>query len=249
MRLAIDAGNTRVKWAFGRGGAQAVEHRGRDLRALLFQSWGDQPWPEAVHVASVAGEAVSEAIRAAVQDCWPGVPLVFLASRAECCGVRVAYARPERFGVDRLAALVAAHAREAGNPVVVVDAGTAVTVDAIDARGRHLGGLIMPGLRLLREGLLGGTAAGGAVRDGVPAVASGGILQACTEDCVAVGARCMFVGGVLRAIDTACGEAGVGARLYLTGGDAAILAAALGRMHAVRPDLVLEGVARMAQVG
>ncbi|MFZ5467211.1 MAG: type III pantothenate kinase [Pseudomonadota bacterium] len=249
MRLAIDAGNTRVKWAFGQAVAQAVEHRGRDLRALLRQSWVDQPRPEAVHVASVAGETVGEAIRAAVQDCWPGVPLAFLVSRAECCGVQVAYARPERFGVDRLAALVAAHAREAGNPVVVVDAGTAVTVDVIDARGRHLGGLIMPGLRLLRECLLGGAAAVGAVRGGVPAVASDGILQAGTEAGVAAGARCMFVGGALRAIDAASGEAGVGASLYLTGGDAAILAESLGRMHVVRPDLVLEGVVLMAQAG
>jgi type III pantothenate kinase len=248
MRLAIDAGNTRVKWALGQGRAQALEHRGQDLRALLRQSWMALPRPEAVHVASVAGEAVGEAIRAAVQDCWPGVPLAFLVSRAEYCGVRVAYARPERFGVDRLAALVAAHADSEGVPVVVVDAGTAVTVDALDAQGRHLGGVIMPGLRLLLECLCSGTAALGA-GEAFPEYASGGMLQTVTQAGVAVGARCMFIGGALRAIDAAIGEAGANARLYLTGGDAAILAESLGREHLLRPDLVLDGVALMAQDG
>jgi len=245
MRLAIDAGNTRVKWAFGQAGTQAVEHRERDLRTVLRQSWAGQPRPEAVHVASVAGAAVDDAIRAAAQDCWPGVPLTFLVSRAECCGVKVAYAEPERFGVDRLAALVAAHAMEADSPIVVVDAGTAVTVDVIDARGRHLGGLIMPGLRLLRESLLGGTAGVGPCD--VPVNASGGGLQADTEAGVAAGAQCMFVGGVLRAIDAANRVAGGDAYLYLTGGDAAILAESLERKHVLRPDLVLEGVTLMAQ--
>ncbi|MGC8854449.1 MAG: type III pantothenate kinase [Halothiobacillaceae bacterium] len=251
MRLAIDAGNTRVKWAFGQAVAQAVEHRGRDLRAVLCQSWGGQPRPEAVHVASVADEAVGEAISAAVQDCWPGVPLAFLVSRAECCGVRVAYARPECFGVDRLAALVAAHAGSEGAPVVVVDAGTAVTVDALDAQGRHLGGVIMPGLRLLRACLLAGTAGVADAWGGPPPsdFAGGEGLQAGTEAGVAVGARCMFVGGALRAIDVAIGAAGANATLYLTGGDVAILAEALGRGHVLRPDLVLEGIALMAQAG
>ncbi|MEW6729299.1 MAG: type III pantothenate kinase [Pseudomonadota bacterium] len=248
MRLAIDVGNTRVKWAFGQGGAQAVEHRGRDLRALLRHAWTDQPRPEAIHVASVAGETVDEAIRLAAQDCWPGVSLTFLATRAECCGVQVAYARPERFGVDRLAALVAAHAGSAGVPVVVVDAGTAVTVDALDAQGRHLGGVIMPGLRLLSESLLGGTAA---VSAGMafPALTAGEALQASTEAGVAAGARCMFVGGALHAIEVARREAGTGAHLYLTGGDAAILVPSLGGGHVLRPDLVLEGVVLMAEAG
>ncbi|MGK0674617.1 MAG: type III pantothenate kinase [Halothiobacillaceae bacterium] len=248
MRLVIDVGNTRVKWMFGQGEVRAVAHRGRDLRALLRRSWAGQPRPEAVYVASVAGEAVGEAIRRAARDCWPGVSLTFLVSRAECCGVRVAYAQPERFGVDRLAALVAAHAGAEGCPVVVVDAGTAVTVDALDAQGRHLGGVIMPGLRLLFEGLQVGTAA---VRAGSvsPVLDSGGILQSGTEAGVAVGVRCMFVGGALRVIDAALGEAGAKARVYLTGGDATMLAQALGRGYLLRPDLVLAGIALMAQAG
>jgi type III pantothenate kinase len=251
MRLAIDVGNTRIKWAFGQGGAQAVEHRGRDLRTLLRHAWTDQPRPEAIHVASVAGEAVDEAIRQVAQDCWPGVSLTFLAPRAEWCGVQVAYARPERFGVDRLAALVAAHAGSAGVPVVVVDAGTAVTVDALDAQGRHLGGVIMPGLRLLQTCLLAGTAGVADARDTPPPLDwTGGMgLQTSTEAGVAAGTHWMFLGGALRAIEAACRQAGEGAHLYLTGGDAAILAQSLGCGYLLRPDLVLEGIALMAQAG
>lgn len=249
MRLAIDAGNTRVKWMFGQGKAQAVEHRGRDLRALLRQAWMDQPRPMAIHVASVAGQAVDEAIRLAAQDSWPGVSLTFLASRAKCCGVQVAYAYPERFGIDRLVALVAAHADSAGVPVVVVDAGTAVTVDALDAQGVHLGGAIMPGLRLLRASLVAGTAGVAGARGGPPPLdcASGGGLQTDTEASVAAGVCSMFVGGVLHAIEIARREAGPSAHLYLTGGDATLLSSSLGGGYVLRPDLVLEGVVLMAE--
>lgn len=247
MGLVIDAGNTRIKWRFGGGAVESLVHRGQDdLRTVLRAAWDTRPQPAAIHVASVAGEGVSEAIRAAARDCWPELGVVFLASRAECCGVRVAYAQPGRFGVDRLAALVAARAREAARPVVVVDAGTAVTVDALDAEGRHLGGLIMPGLRLLFESLGAGTAEVGA--PGAATWPEGGEgLQASTEAGVAAGARCMFVGGVLWAIDMALGVSG--AKVYLTGGDAGILAAALGPEAVLLPDLVLEGVARMAEAG
>lgn len=243
MRLAIDAGNTRIKWALGEGPVQAIAHRGCDLAARLGASWQGLPRPQAVHVASVAGEAVDLAIEAAARACWPGVALDFLHSRAACCGVRLAYAEPQRFGVDRLAALVAAHAREKGRPLIVVDAGSAITVDAMDAAGRHLGGLILPGLGLLQESLP-SSLAGQAAPGGDPALA----LQADTQAALAAGVRCMHIGGVLRAIEVARAEAGMEARLYLTGGDAPMLAEAVGAGHVLHPRLVLDGVLRMGEV-
>lgn len=245
MRLAVDAGNTRIKWVLGDGVSQAVMHHGRDPAGLLAELWGQLPRPDAVHVACVGPEVVRKAIAREAGVLWPEVPLVFLSSRAAWCGVRIGYDRPERFGVDRMAALVAAHAEAANTPVVVVDAGTAVTVDALDVTGGHLGGLIMPGLRLLRESLHQGTAG---VQVGLfAAEEAGAILQHSTEGGVSMGARCMFVGGVRRAVDLACSETGTDVRIYLSGGDAPLLSAMLGREHVVRPDLVLEGVARMAR--
>lgn len=247
MRLAVDAGNSRIKWSIAGGAPQALEYRSQDPDVLLATAWRHLPRPRSVHVACVAREAVREAIERQIAGLWPGVPVVFLSSRAECGGVRIAYARPERFGVDRLAALVAAHAEAGGAAAVVVDAGTAVTVDAMDSHGTHLGGLIMPGLRLLRRGLNLGTAGVRADLSIKVGVMGETALQANTEAGVDAGTHCMFIGGVLRAIDQACAEAGPGARVYLTGGDADLIVGSLARPHVLRPALVLEGVARMAE--
>lgn len=249
MRLLVDVGNTRIKWRLDDGGSRAIEHRGRDIGALLDQAWADLQAPSTVVIACVAGAGVREALLEHLHNHWPGVTVHVLASRKECAGVRVAYAEPGRFGVDRLAALVAARSRSGGRPVIVMDAGTAVTVDAVDAAGRHLGGLIMPGLGLLRESLLRGTAevkpAMGDSRR-VLAEGGGGLLQDNTLDAVSVGAELMLEGGVTRALQKALAALGADARVYLTGGDAPRLISALEFECEDVPDLVLDGVALMS---
>lgn len=250
MRLLVDVGNTRLKWRLGGQGSVAIVHRGQALNELLFQSWAGLEQPAGVIVASVAGRAVREAVLEQAATLWPNVPVRFLTSSGQCCGVRVAYQQPERFGVDRLAALVAARDRAGKRPLIVVDAGTAVTLDALDAKGIHLGGMIMPGLRLLRESLLTGTEnvdAGTHDERGTPGRTwAGGLLQASTHAAVMSGVQCMLLGGVERAILEATQLLGGDVWLGVTGGDAEIIARQLDLQHAWIPDLVLDGVALMA---
>jgi type III pantothenate kinase len=123
----------------------------------------------------------------------------------------------------------------------VVDCGTAVTVDALSADGEFLGGAVFPGLRLLRDSLVQGTA-------GIPATEGDATdcLARSTADGVAAGTLFGLAGAVERLIDEYRRTLGETTRVFLTGGDAPALAARLRAAHTPVPDLVLKGLARIA---
>lgn len=154
MILCLDAGNSRLKWGLHDGrnwlDQGALDHA--DLSELAARL----PLPPKRMIAcNVAGVAVAQSIEALAQKL--AVPLTWLASSSEACGIRNGYARPTQLGADRWAALIGARALHAG-PLVVVMAGTATTIDLLDADQRFLGGLILPGLRLMRAALARDTA-------------------------------------------------------------------------------------------
>ncbi|MEW6765808.1 MAG: type III pantothenate kinase [Pseudomonadota bacterium] len=251
MRLLVDAGNTRLKWVLdsvaGTCVRGVVTHRGHAPGEVLDSLWQELPKPSSVYVACVAGDALRQAIVQRVRSLWPEATLVFLISHSICCGVRVAYTEPARFGVDRLAALVAAFAGARGRAVIVIDAGTAVTVDALDAEGLHLGGVIMPGKVLLGAVLRQGTADLDVAcrEDGARGVAER-VLQVTTQAALRAGVHVMWLGGIERALREVRANMLRDARIVLTGGDSGEVATALGGGVEVRPDLVLEGMALMA---
>lgn len=149
--LAIDAGNTRVKWGLHDG--EGWRARGwvptADAAALSSSLHAVQAVESAV-VSNVAGAQVAAAITAAVARY--GVEAHWLAASSARCGVTSSYAAPAQLGTDRWAALIGARHRYAG-PCVVVNAGTTMTVDALSADGVFLGGCIVPGLALMRDAL------------------------------------------------------------------------------------------------
>jgi type III pantothenate kinase len=153
--------------------------------------------------------------------------------------VRNAYREPARLGADRFAALIGAHAHGAA-PCVVVSAGTAISVDLLAQGGKHLGGIIVPGLRLMRDALNAGTAGVHAKPGQIVEMPDG------TDDAVATGSALAAVGAIesLRARLAARTEASV--RVLLTGGDAALLAPLLAPPVEVAEHLVLEGLAEFA---
>lgn len=156
MMLLIDAGNTRIKWAVvarRQWLAQGALLHGEV--AQLQQVARQHPNLQYVLCANVAGDALAERISAALRHVAPAP--VWLQSSAECCGVFNHYDAPTQLGADRWAALIGARACHAGS-CLVVTAGTATTVDVLDAAGHFLGGLILPGERLMRESLAGNTA-------------------------------------------------------------------------------------------
>ena len=157
--LAIDAGNTRIKWGYAddngwlrRAWLDTAEAAG------LGDAFKELPVPARIVVSNVAGQRVRDAITQALAR-YDAAP-VWVMGRAEQCGVRSGYADPAQLGSDRWAGLIAAWKLygRTGRACVVVNAGTTMTVDALSGEGVFLGGVIVPGLDLMRASLSGGTA-------------------------------------------------------------------------------------------
>lgn len=154
--LLLDVGNSRCKWALVQDGSWM--HQGATDNgewAALQSAFAALPPPARILVSNVAGEAVAQRLRAVCAG-WAS-PLEFVTARAEQCGVRNGYQQPERLGSDRWAALIAAWNRVRG-ACLVVNCGTATTVDALSAQGEFLGGLILPGTGLMQRSLAANTA-------------------------------------------------------------------------------------------
>lgn len=152
MLLAVDAGNTRIKWGLHDGAAWVAKGSVLTNQALrLAQAWSElASKPQRAIVSNVAGSEVGEAIAMslAVLD----VSLVPFAPQLEQAGVVNRYEAPLQLGGDRWAALIAARQRVPG-ACVVVNAGTALVVDALSAAGEFLGGVILPGIDLMVDTL------------------------------------------------------------------------------------------------
>ena len=235
--LAVDAGNTRIKWGWHDGAAwrqrsAVATARARDLKAVFARL----PRCDVIIVSNVAGTVARRQLRAAL----PRVPRAhwIVAERAQC-GVRNGYARPRQLGSDRWAALIGARQRFRG-PLIVVNAGTALTADALTADGRFLGGIIVPGAALMRAALAGNTA----LKHGTGRVAR---FPRRTGDAVASGAAQALVGAVERLARILERRVGRKPLCVLSGGDAAVLAPQLNRKVRVVDNLVLEGLLVIAR--
>jgi type III pantothenate kinase len=169
--LAIDIGNTRLKWALYTSPqpGSAVLANGavflETIDTLAEGDWRGLAAPGSMLGCNVAGDAVRRRVEDQM-ELWDIAPR-WLAPSAHDGGVRNGYDHPTRLGADRWAALIGARwhvqqrARMQGTPnrpALVVMVGTAVTVDSIDAEGRFIGGLIMPGFGLMLRALEQGTA-------------------------------------------------------------------------------------------
>lgn len=154
--LLLDVGNSRCKWALvqdGRWTHQGATDNGE--WSTLQPAFAALPPPARILVSNVAGETMAQRLRAVCAG-WASLP-EFVTARAEQCGVRNGYQHPERLGSDRWAALIAAWGRVHG-ACLVVNCGTATTVDALSAQGEFLGGLILPGAGLMQQSLATNTA-------------------------------------------------------------------------------------------
>ena len=164
--LAIDIGNTRLKWAqyaSARPGALLLAHGAvflETIDALAETDWSRLPAPTSMLGCVVAGEAVRRRVEEQM-ELWDIEPHWVVSSLSEA-GLVNGYDHPNRLGADRWVALIAARARLLASgparPALVVMIGTAATVDAIDAEGRFIGGLILPGFGLMLKALEMGTA-------------------------------------------------------------------------------------------
>ena len=156
MILVIDVGNTRLKWAWltstGLSDQQAIVHREAKpglWTAALFES-GQKP--TRMLVSNVAGPAMAKTLTQLAKKLFH-VNVEFVTAAQEFHGLTNGYLDPTLLGADRWLALIGAWTL-ARSALCVVDAGTAVKVDSVDANGQHLGGLIAPGIHMMREVLM-----------------------------------------------------------------------------------------------
>lgn len=250
--LLLDAGNTRLKWAVL--DTYLVGQSGDDLSvpfpwlsqgALNYDTLATLPAlcqqtgvPDACYGVNVAGEAVAVSIQQALAP--TGLVPVWLSATVAAGGVTNGYRPPESLGADRWAALRAARQRTPV-AVLVVSAGSALTVDALSTDGQFLGGIILPGIQMMRHALANATAQvgiqNGAVRtwpDTTADAVETGLLAACTGAIETLYSRLETV-------------AGTKPQILLTGGDAPGIAPLLSLNARIIPGLVLEGVYYLSQ--
>jgi type III pantothenate kinase len=238
MILAIDAGNSRVKWGWHDGSGWSslatvslIEFAAANHDINPFAATHENP--DRIVISNVAGEGAHQLLInwTSIFDAEP----LWLRGEAERCGVRSRYDTPEQLGPDRWAALVAARALHEG-ACLVVNAGTATTADLLSAAGEFLGGLILPGVDLMRFVLHEHT--------GRLPLQEGRFVETPrnTIDAIETGCRHAQAGAVERMYRIA----GRGAQCLVSGGAGNTLIEQLGIPCRYVENLVLEGLARIA---
>lgn len=238
MKLLLDLGNTRLKWAMATADswiARGAVAWDEDVADVLVRAWRGLERPQRVLGASVVDASREAQLERAVAESFER-SAEWVRTPSEACGVRNAYAEPQRLGVDRFLAMVAA--RAAGQaPCVLAGIGTALTLDALAADGQHLGGLIAPGPLLMQQSLLGATVRvrsdhSGAIRDIADNTADA-VVSGCWQAAAALIER--FAANVAK-------RSGGAQRVLLDGGDAAALLPLLGIPVELAADSVLRGL-------
>lgn len=203
----------------------------------LGRDWAPLPAPARIVVANVAGDALRARLDR-LFALWP-VPAQWVVAARTQCGVTSSYDDPAQLGPDRWAALIGARALCTG-PCLVVGSGTAMTVDAMDASGAFLGGIIVPGFDLMHEALARNTARLSAERGDFAAFPHN------TRDAITSGAI-QALGGAVERMREEMIAAGHGEpTLLLAGGAAGLVAQRLAFPQRTVDKLVLEGLVRIA---
>jgi type III pantothenate kinase len=247
MILLIDIGNTRIKWATltesGLGEQSADVHANWDRDQTRTRIFDSTTAIDRVIVSNVGGERMSSLIREAALAAR-GTEPEFVVSTAEFAGVRNAYPQPHKLGVDRWLTLIAAH-NDKSCKTCIASVGTAMTIDGLDATGRHLGGLILPGPDLMVSSLLHNTSdiAARATTGAIEA----GIFADNTLGAIHQGAVHALAAVVDRAYESMIESFGEDPKLLLTGGASDSIAKLLHFSPSIVPDLVLRGLAVVAR--
>ena len=234
MLLLVDAGNTRIKWALAGDDAPAGQWRasGAVAHADIDSLAGD--WHALGATTALVSNVAGPAVMARLEQAAPGVKLSAFRSMLFCAGVRNGYRNPAQLGSDRFAAAIGARHLCPGRAVIVATCGTATTVDALDADGVFVGGMILPGLGLMASSLARNTAQ-------LPQVLENAAMPAGfadnTDDAILSGCVSAQAG----AIERACALLQADTCL-LSGGAARYIAPALKAPHQLIDNIVLLGL-------
>lgn len=219
--LAIDIGNTRLKWALfdhPADGAQPLAHGAEFLEnidKLADGPWAGLPAPARMIGCCVAADAIKRRVEEQMEELWD-VPAQWVVASAGEAGLSNGYDHPTRLGADRWVGMIGARHRmlAAGpaRPMVVVMVGTAVTVEAVDASGRFLGGFILPGHGIMLKALESGTAGLHVPTGEVRAFPTN------TSDALTSGGTFAISGAIERMVQHVREHCGAEPACYMTGG-------------------------------
>lgn len=239
--LLIDVGNSQLKWVLS-DQQEALSHqrlsKTENYLEALAATWQEFETVNTVVISNVTGVKVTQVLIDLCQRLWPKVHCVTASAEETCCGVTNSYRHPEKLGVDRWLVLIASWTQSL-KPLVVVDCGTAITVDALNRKGQHLGGLIIPGFSLMQRSL----------SENTFALSTGDApfkptLGKATEAAIANGSVLAAAGLVEKVIHDLEHTEGESFQLILTGGEALRLEQALDRSCVVDAELIFKGLQR-----
>jgi type III pantothenate kinase len=236
MNLLIDMGNTRLKWAVGNGLGLSIGQAISNVEInhdALVQLWQAITAPNQIAISCVSAKQLLDLVISVANELWPEIPIIQAKSQAHGFGITNAYHEPEKLGVDRWLSMIAAF-HKYRTALCIVGCGTAITVDVVDSSGKHLGGLISPGLRLMKAALAKGTEN---LSMGETVFPFG--LATNTDAAIHNGTLSAACG----LIEFALKDQPADLQLVLTGGDAEIIALHLSQARIIHPELVLNGLA------
>ena len=248
--LAIDIGNTRLKWALyetAEAGASPLAHGAEFLENI--DKLSDGPWaqlarPDRMLGCCVAADAVKRRVEEQMEELWD-IPAHWVVSSSAEAGVVNGYDHPTRLGADRWVAMIGARQRVlaagAARPAVVVMVGTAVTVEALDIEGRFLGGFILPGHGIMLRALESGTA-------GLH-VPTGEVCEfpTNTSDALTSGGTFAIAGAIERMIQHLRRRSGIEPACIMTGGAGWKMAPHLSIVFDLVESLIFDGLLVIAR--
>jgi len=236
MNVLVDIGNTRIKWCVSNkdvvGKVQSIEHAKTNFISLIQQQWFMLDDPKTLAISSVSNKDITKQLAALAKKQWPQVSIVIAKSSSYGYSVTNAYQQANKLGIDRWLGLIALHHYYPGKGCVV-DCGTAITIDVLNLQGHHLGGLISPGLQLMKQALFNGTENLSNVENQFPVA-----LSSSTQSAIYSGTLYAAAGLIEKSITDLCKCQTV----VLTGGDAILLSQYLNFETIIETDFVLKGL-------
>lgn len=238
MRLLIDQGNTRTKW-------QLLNEANQIVASGSYMTQGALP-PSAmpshdqdvstVLISSVASVDARSLLRDRVHELWGIVPSFIVGTDLEYL-LKNSYESKDTLGVDRLVAAVGARQIQPRGNVLVIDAGTAVTIDLITDAGGFEGGVILPGFDLMREALVGNTA-GIKINEAERLK----VIGKTTSECVNSGSHFGVIGGIEKVVKQVFEQLGKPCTILVCGGDAKLIHEVVSLDIRLQADLIFLGL-------
>ena len=234
--LELDAGNTRLKWRLIKEGeilARGAVDNNEDWRVRLPELIDQLGSFQLARMSAVSGSEKHTLLTNIICGGF-GVPVEIARTKAYCHGVAIAYREASALGVDRWLAMLAAFDQPEKGTKIIVDSGTALTVDIIDPEGNHIGGYIVPGIQLMKQSLQLNTARLSVKEALAESLSPGTNTLQCIDHGVLLMAVSMINSVVARFDD---------AIVYLTGGSVQLLQPYIKEKNRYLPELVMDGLA------